>query len=172
MLVGGLASGLVLADPAADVLPDDYELDLIDPDDQLSDDDVDEAITLAANDEVVAETLDGTESLDITVQATGNLTDVTVVFVGDADSIAATVDLQDERVTQVIERVSPASNAESLTVSAHTVESGETHTVQFSETDTATSAESGAIGGHEHDVSNIESGAVGETFVFNTTDTE
>lgn len=79
---------------------------------------------------------------------------------------------RDERVTQVIERVSPASNAELLTVSAHTVEPGETNTVQLTETDTATSVESVDTDSHQYDVSNIEFGAVGETFVFNTTDIE
>lgn len=170
LLVGGLATGLVLAEPTADVLADDDELNVIDPDNQLTDDDVDDAITLAASNETVGKALEGTESLEITVQATGNLTDVMVVFVGDADNIAATVDLQDDSITRIVESVSTAANTESVTVSAHAVDPGDTQTVQFTETDAATSAETVEVDAHELDVSNVELSETGDEVEFNTTD--
>lgn len=92
-----------LSDDTSDELPDEYDLTVVDPDDRLSDDQVETAIALAwQHDDVQAE-FGESEAYDVTVQATDGLDDVTVVIEGDAGEVAgADVDLEEEAVTDVL----------------------------------------------------------------------
>jgi len=174
LFAGILASGLALAGATDDVSPEDYgidpdddELDVYDPDDQLTADDIDDAIELSLSDETVAETVTGTDSPEITVQATGDRTDVTVVFAGESDGVSAIVDLQDGGVTQIVESVSPAANAESFNVSVRPVERGDDVTVHFGESNATTVGEPLEV--HEIEAHEIEEVEDGDAVVFDAT---
>lgn len=82
---------------------DDVERDVIDPDDQLTDEDVEHVIDLTWNENAVRDTFEESEPRAITVQATGDLDEVEIAFVGEnKESVAAVVDLKTETVVRVV----------------------------------------------------------------------
>lgn len=119
--------------------PDDYELDVVDPDDRLSDDDVDRAIALGWTNESVREHVETNASFEITVQATGSIEEVGVVFDDGEAAVSATIDLTTESVTRVLspEQVMTADDLETVDVDVNdsaTVDANETFTFEVNET--------------------------------------
>lgn len=169
LLAGGLVTGLVLADPTTDELPNAGELEVFDPNDQLTNDDVHDAIELAVSNTTVAETVEEIESPNITVQATGDRTDVKVVIVDDNDGVSATVDLQTKSVTRVIDSVSTATESDSFSVSDHSSEGDTNETIRFNGGNSTASSESGENIPTEIDICEVESSNSSDGVAFNDT---
>lgn len=116
-LVGVLGGGAVASTTQAEP-PDEqdteFDREVIDPDDQLSGNDVDRAVELALNNDEIQRVVDDAEDVEVTVQALGDRTDVKVVFAGEEEGISATVDLEAERATGVVENVEEAGAAEMI----------------------------------------------------------
>lgn len=92
-----------LSDEQSDELPDEYDLTVHDPDGVLTDELVDTAIALTWQHDDVQAAFDGSDSYEITVQATNGLDDVTVVIDGDGEEASgADVDLENETVTDAL----------------------------------------------------------------------
>jgi len=170
MLAGGLISGLVLADPATDELPNDSELEVFDPDDQLTNDDIHDAIELAVNNTTVAEKVEKIEPTNTTVQATGDRTDVKIILTDDHDGVLATVDLQNENVTRVVDSVSTATESESFDVFNHSIEGHTNETIRFNGTNSTASSESADTVPTEMDVCEVELSDSDDGVAFNATD--
>jgi len=172
VLAGGfVAAGAAFASPTDDVspanddltddpLPDDYDIEVIDPDGQLTDADVDRALELAWGADDLREEFETSDAFEITVQATGGLDEVLVVIDGEnGEAASADVDLESETVTSVLagEQVHSAGAVETLTLTETDGEDlASTFTVNDSENEGTFKISTDEIGMEEIDDENVQ----------------
>jgi len=121
---------------SSDELPEEYDLTVIDPDEQLTDDQVDTALELAWQHDDVRAAFEESETYNITVQAAG-LEDVTVIIDGNDDEASGVVvDLEAETVTDIHagDQIHSAQSVESVSLDAQEV-GNDTNVVHVSDTE-------------------------------------
>lgn len=121
---------------SSDELPEEYDLTVIDPDEQLTDEQVDTALELAWQHDDVRTAFEESDAFDVTVQAAG-LEDVTVIIDGNDDEASgAVVDLEDETVTDVLagDQIHSAQSVESVSLEEQEI-GNDTNVVHASDTE-------------------------------------
>ncbi|OYR38766.1 hypothetical protein [Halorubrum sp. Hd13] len=111
---GVVAAGASSGDASGEQLPDDYTVEITDPFDELSSDEVDEAIETAWSDEQVQSSLDAGDGVHFDVVAGTEKVQVAVAPGSDAeDQVVAKID-SDGTVTDVFEPSLTAEDSETL----------------------------------------------------------